>query len=127
MSRARVSILVYGAYLTGAGVMMGVFPHLLMAIARIPDAHDFWVRIAGALCFAMGLKALQNSTLESAYLFRFDNVTRSIAATFMVILVCLGIAPKIILVLSALEYGSSLWTELAIRADKRSPVRTVVA
>ena len=45
----------------------------------------------------------------------------------MVILVLTGIAPAIILVLAALDYGGALWTELALRADKRSPVRTVVA
>jgi hypothetical protein len=45
----------------------------------------------------------------------------------MVVLVLLGIAPKIILVLAALDYGGALWTELAIRADKRSAVSTAVA
>ncbi|MGA2848907.1 MAG: hypothetical protein ABSE46_07930 [Terracidiphilus sp.] len=127
MSRARVSIVVYGAYLAAAGVVMGLFPDALMALARITDTHDFWVRIAGVLSFVVGIKAIQNSYVENTTLFRFDNFTRTLAATFMVILVVMGIAPKIILVLSALEYGSSIWTELAIRADKRRPVRAMVA
>jgi hypothetical protein len=106
---------------------MGLIPHVLMVIARIPDDHSFWVRIAGILAFVLGIKGVQNSTLENASLFRFDNFTRTFAGTYMVVLVLLGIAPKIVLVLSVLEYGGSLWTELAIRADKRSPVRTAVA
>jgi len=127
MSRARVSIIVYGTYLAAAGAVMGLIPHVLMVIARIPDDHSFWVRIAGILAFVLGIKGVQNSTLENASLFRFDNFTRTFAGTYMVVLVLLGIAPKIVLVLSVLEYGGSLWTELAIRADKRSPVRTAVA
>ena len=127
MSRARMSIIVYGTYLAAAGAVMGLITHVLMVIARIPDDHSFWVRIAGILAFVLGIKGVQNSTLENASLFRFDNFTRTFAGTYMVVLVLLGIAPKIVLVLSVLEYGGSLWTELAIRADKRSPVRTAVA
>jgi len=83
--------------------------------------------MAGILAFALGIKAIQNSTAENASFFRFDNVTRTIAATFMVILVSFGIAPKIILVFAAIDYGGALWTERALRTETRNPVRSVVA
>ena len=127
MSRARVSILVYGTYMASGGLVMLLMPHVLLALARIPNDYSFWLRFTGVTCFAIGAKALQNSALDSPYLFRFDNFTRTFAATSMVIMVLTGIAPKIILVLASLDFGSSIWTELALRADKRSPVRTAAA
>lgn len=127
MSRARLSIIVYGAYLAGAGVVLALIPNVLMDLARIPEDHGFWVRVAGVLAFVLGIKGIYNSTAENAVFFRFDNLTRTIAGTFMVILVVLGIAPKIILLLAAVDYGGALWTELAIRADQRSAVRTAIA
>jgi len=108
-------------------VVLALIPNVLMALVGIPEDHGFWVRIAGVLAFVLGVKGIHNSTAENAAFFRFDNFTRIFAGTFMVILVLLGIAPKIILLLAALDYGGSLWTELALRADKRSAVRTVVA
>jgi hypothetical protein len=127
MSRARVSIIVYGAYLASAGVVLALIPNVLMALVGLPEDHGFWVRMAGVLAFVLAVKGIHNSTAENAAFFRFDNFTRAFAGTFMVVLVLLGIAPKIILVLAALDYGGALWTELAIRADNRSAIHTVVA
>jgi hypothetical protein len=127
MSRARLSIIVYGAYLATAGAVLGLVPNILMALVGIPEDHGFWVRIAGILAFVLGVKGIHNSSAENPTFFRFDNFTRSFAATCMVVLVLSGIAPKIILVLAAIDYGGSLWTELAIRADKRKTVLTVIA
>ena len=127
MSRARVSIIVYGAYLASAGVVLALIPNVLMALAGLPEDHSFWVRMAGVLAFVLAVKGIHNSTAENATFFRFDNYTRTLAGTFMVALFLLGIAPKIILVLAALDYGGALWTEIAIRADKGSAVRTVAA
>jgi hypothetical protein len=127
MSRARVSIIVYSAYLAATGLLLALIPNVILALVRLPEDHGFWVRMAGILAFALGIKAIQNSTAENASFFRFDNVTRTIAATFMVILVSFGIAPKIILVFAAIDYGGALWTERALRTETRNPVRSVVA
>jgi hypothetical protein len=127
MSRARVSIVIYGFYMAIGGLSMLLIPNLVLPLAGIPFDHGFWVRFAGLLCFVVGAKAIQNSAAEIPFVFRFDNFTRTFAATTMVILVVTGIAPKIILVLASLDYGSSIWTELALRADKRNPVRIAAA
>lgn len=127
MSKARVSIIVYGAYLATAGLVLALIPNVLLTLARIPDDHGFWVRIAGVLAFVLGIKGIHNSSAENPKFFQFDNFTRGFAGTFMVALVILGIAPKIILLLAAIDYGGSLWTALAIRVDKRNAVLAPVA
>ena len=87
MSKARVSIIVYGTYLATAGAVLGLIPNVLMALARIPEDHGFWVRIAGILAFVLGIKGIHNSSAENPSFFRFDNFTRTFAGTFMVMLV----------------------------------------
>jgi hypothetical protein len=127
MSRARVSIIVYGVYLATAGAGLALIPNVLLTLARIPEDYCFWARLAGCLALVLAVKGIHNSTAENARFFRFDNFTRTFAATFMLVLVILGIAPKIILLLAAVDYGGAAWTELAIQADKRNPVRASVA
>ena len=127
MSRARLSIIVYGVYLATAGAGLALIPNVILTLARIPDDYCFWARLAGCLALVLAVKGIHNSTAENATFFRFDNYTRTFAATFMVALVVLGIAPKIILLLAAVDYGGAIWTELAIRADKRNPIPAMVA
>lgn len=127
MSKARVSIIVYGVYLAGAGLVLAFVPNLLMSLVGISGDRCFWARIAGCLAFVLGVKGIHNSSAENATFFQFDNFTRTFAATFMVALVIAGIAPKVILALAALDYTGAIWTALAIRADKRSAVPTAVA
>ena len=127
MSRARVSITIYGAYMAIGGLLMLLVPNLLLPLAGIPFDHGFWVRFAGLLCFVVGAKAIQNSAAENRSLFHFDSFTRTFAAATMTILVVTGIAPKIILLLASLDILSTIWTEIALRADKRNPVRVTIA
>jgi hypothetical protein len=127
MSKARLSIIVYGVYLASAGLVLALIPDVLMNLVGITGDRCFWARIAGCLAFVLGIKGIYTSSAENVSFFRFDNFTRTFAATFMVILVLTGIAPKIILALAAADYCGALSTEIAIRADKRSPVPTPVA
>ena len=127
MSKARVTIIAYGVYLATAGLVLAFIPNVLMNLVGIPDDRCFWARLAGCLAFVLGIKGIYNSSAENFAFFRFDNFTRTFAATFMVILVITGIAPKIILALAAADYCGALSTEIAIRADKRSAVPTPVA
>ncbi len=127
MSNARVSIIAYEVYHAIAGAVLALIPNTLMALVGIPEDHSFWARIVGLLAFVLGVKGLYISSAENTSFFRFDNFARAFAGTVMVILVLSGTAPKIILVLAAIDYGGSLWTELALRADKRGPVRTAIA
>ena len=69
MSRARLSIIVYGAYLATAGVVLALIPNVLMALVGIPDDHGFWVRLVGALALVLGVKGIYNSTAGKPCIF----------------------------------------------------------
>jgi hypothetical protein len=120
MSQARLSIIVYAIYLATAGLVLALIPNVLLPLVGLPPTSEVWVRLCGSLAFVLGLKGLQNSRFEIVPMIQFDVYTRSLVGTFLVVLVLIGIAPPIFLVLSALDYGGALWTQLAIRSDRRA-------
>ena len=127
MSNARVSIVVYAIGLGAFGLAMAFIPNVILSLLGVPTTSELWIRLFGVVVFIVALKAYRFSPLENESMFQFDIYTRSLFATFVVILVLIGHAPPILLLLSAADYGSSIWTWLAIRADRRSAARTVVA
>jgi hypothetical protein len=54
-----------------------------------------------------------------------DVYTRSLFATFLLGCVLLDMAPRILLFWTVIDYAGALWTELALRADKRA-AQTVI-
>ena len=119
MSRARLSIVVYGAYPVTAGLILALIPNVLLSLVGLPEAHDVWIRLCGSLALVLGAKGIQNSKAEYAPGFQFDVYTRTFVATFLVILVLIRMAPPVILPLAAVDYAGAVWTELALRADRR--------
>jgi hypothetical protein len=127
MSRARLSIFIYSIYLAGGGLAMVIIPNVILSLVGHPTTSEPWVRLFGALAFVLAAKGFNYSRLEIQSMFQFDVYTRSFFATVLLILVLIGIARPILLVWTVVDYGAALWTALAIRADKRSAVRTVAA
>ena len=120
MSRARISIIVYSIYLAIAGAGIALVPNLILPLVGLPTANQVWARLAGCLALVLALKELQNSRYEIVPTFQLDVYTRSFFATFLVVLVLLRIAAPIFLLLTTFDYGGALWTQWAIRADRRS-------
>jgi len=127
MSKARMSIFIYSIYLSAGGLAMMLIPNQMLALVGHPPTHEPWVRLFGALAFVLAAKGFNYSPLEIRPLFQFDVFTRSFFATVLLVLVLIGEARPILLIWTVIDYGAALWTELAIRADKRAGVPTAVA
>jgi hypothetical protein len=119
VSRARLSIVFYSIYLAGFGAVTALMPNLVLMLAHQPQSTQIWVRLCGVLTFVLGAKELLNSRLEIAWLFQLTVYTRWFVATVITILVLFAHAPPILLVLAAIDYGAALWTQIAIRSDRR--------
>jgi len=54
MSRAAKSLLVFGVYLTGLGMLLLIFPNVLLRIFGVPATNEIWIRVNGmfVICFA---------------------------------------------------------------------------
>jgi hypothetical protein len=119
MSNARLSIVTYAIGLGAFGLIMALFPNLMLSVLHVPATTEIWIRLFGVVVFIVALKAFRFSHLENRAMFQFDIYTRSLFATFLLVLVLLHYAQPILLLLCAGDYGSSLWTAIALRADRR--------
>ena len=126
MSRARLSIFIYSIYLASGGLAMALIPNVILSLVGHPTTNEPWVRLFGALAFVLGAKGFNYSKLDIESMFQFDVYTRSFFASFLLVLVLIGYARPILLVWTVVDYSAALWTALAIRADRRSAVRTAV-
>ena len=126
MSRASQSIYIYGIYLALGGLAMALIPNLILSLVGLPTTSEPWIKLFGALAAVLGAKGFNYTKLhiESN---QFDVYTRSFFASFLLILVLIGKAHPILLVWTVIDYGAALWTELAIRADRRAAARTAAA
>ncbi len=126
MSRAGMSIFIYAIYLAVGGALMILIPNVVLTLIGHPTTNEPWVRLFGALAMLLGIKGLHYSRLKIESMFQLDVYTRTLFASVLLVLVLIGIARPILLILSIIDYGASLWTQWAIWADKRSP-RSAVA
>jgi hypothetical protein len=125
MSKARMSITIYGIYLATGGAIVAFIPNVLLSIVGLPPTHEVWIRLFGCLALVLGLKGVQNSRAEVPEIFQMDVYTRSLFATFLLGCVLLDMAPRILLFWTVIDYSGALWTQLALRADKRAALAPV--
>jgi hypothetical protein len=120
MSKARFSIFIYSIYLASGGAVMAFIPNVILTLVGHPTTSEPWIRLFGALAMVLGLKGLHYQRLDIESMFQLDVYTRSFFATFLLVLVLMGIAQPILLVWTVVDYGAALWTQVAIWSDKRA-------
>ena len=120
MSYARISVFYYSLYLAGSGAVIAFAPNFVLGLVGLPPTNEAWIRIAGFLALALGSKGVHNSQFENRAQFQFDNYTRGSFGTFAAVLVALDMAPPILWILVLPDYLGVIWTQLALRADKKA-------
>lgn len=120
MSKAKLSVVVFGLYLifvVGLGFMF--IPHSLLNLFGLSAGDDFWVRFAGMLATIIGAYYLlaARAEIESFYLWTVP--ARYYAAAFMVLMVVLGKIGPVLLLFAAIDAASATWTWVATRTTQR--------
>lgn len=119
MSRAALSMLVFGIYMALEGAALLVAPQVLTGMFGLPAPADVWARIVGIALLVFALYYVMTARAEVTPFFRFTVVGRTFQFLLFVGLVALGGFPAILLGASAVELASGLWTWWALRADAR--------
>ena len=117
MSRAAISLLVYGIYLAFLGLGFLIMPNMLLAIFGMPATDEVWIRVAAMLLLILAYYDLQAARNELTPFFRFSAHARASVILFFVVFVVLGFVQPIILLLAALDLFAALWTAWALRSE----------
>jgi len=117
MSRAGISVLLFGIYACATGLILITVPNLLLGLLHLPLVTDVWIRVAGGLVTVIGAYYTAAALGNVRPFFRWSVPVRmGLVATF-VIFVLLGLVKPVLLLFGAIELASAIWTAVALRAD----------
>ena len=115
MSKARLSVVVFGLYLVfvvGLGFML--VPQVPLNLFGLGAGDDFWVRFAGMLSFIIGVYYLLAARAEMESFYFWTVPARYFAAAFMLLMVVLGKIGSVLLLFAAIDAATATWTWIAV-------------
>jgi uncharacterized membrane protein HdeD (DUF308 family) len=115
MSRAAISILVFGIYILLNGIMMIVAPNAFLATLHQPPTQEPWLRVFGAVVFVLGLYYVQAARQEVVPFFRFTTWGRPLLLLILVSFAILRMVPPVIVLFGVIDAAGAIWTALALR------------
>jgi hypothetical protein len=113
--RPMNSIWVFGCYMMGLGVCLASAPNLVMGLLRLPETHEPWPRILGALLVVFGAYYV---VAYRERLVAFARVTvpgRLALAAFCIVLVVLQQVRWTLLLAIAVDMAGAIWTAIELR------------
>jgi hypothetical protein len=117
MSRAAVSIIVYGIYYLVAGLNYVVLPDLALKLFGFPLEGTWILRIAGVLLGLHGYFYVQAARQELAPYFRWTVHGRIAAFVVFAALAALSLAQPMLILFGVIDLVGAIWTWLALRTS----------
>lgn len=114
MRNAGLSVLLFGAYLFVLGTILLLLPNVLLAIFRIPDTDEVWIRILGGVLIALGYLYIQGGRAAAVWFLRASVLARTGVAAVLFGLVLVGDAPRVIALFGVVDIAAAVWTAYAL-------------
>jgi hypothetical protein len=115
MSRAGISILVFGIYILINGITLMAAPNVMLETLHQRPTQEPWLRVFGAVVFVLGLYYIQAARQEVVAFFRFTTWGRPLLLAILLLLVVLRMVPPIMLLFGVIDVAGAIWTATAIR------------
>ncbi len=125
MSRAAVSLLAFGLYLAGGGLLLMVAPALVCRVLTLDAPQGVWVRITGMFFAILAYYCICAAREEQTAFMRWSVRTRPTTLVFLAACVATQVVQPIILLFGVIDVAAAVWTALALRADARSGVASL--
>lgn len=121
MSRAALSVFIFGIYLIFLGITFLFFPEMMFAILAEPNPPDVVSRVLG-MVFVLFSYIYIRSALDDGEgmvkFFMWTVHTRASVIVFLIIFAALGLTSPIIIVFGVIDLAAAIWTFWALRKDK---------
>jgi hypothetical protein len=121
MSRAGVSLAVFGGYLIVLGLLLAAAPNAVLGAFGFPPPSDPWVHVLGCVVFTLGGYYVAAARQEVTPLFGWSVRGRAVVFVAFGGLVAAGIAPPMLALFGTVDLAAAAWTHLALRADAAAP------
>ena len=112
MSKAALSMFVFGIYVIVLGVILMVIPNVLLAIFGLPATTEVWIRVMGMLVIILGYYYIRASKNEKEMIsfYRWSVHARSSVIIFFIIFVLFGLVKPILILFGVVDLAGAIWT-----------------
>lgn len=116
MNPAAKSVLVFALYLVVVGLGLLLAPNPFLAPLGFPPAADeSWLRVLGVLVLCLAAYYCAAARANLTAFFRWTVFVRTGVCLAFGTLVILGLAPKPLALLGAVDLAAALWTAAALK------------
>jgi hypothetical protein len=120
MSNSARSLLVFGVYLIGLGGGLILAPNMMLVIFGISPTTEVWIRVVGMLVLFLGIYDISAAKGSwSGFIALSIPLRMSVIVFFAGFVLLLG-APKMVLLLAAVDFAFALWTWSALVQERRN-------
>jgi hypothetical protein len=119
MSKAAVSVLIFGIYVMSAGLLLIVVPDFVARVFFIDPPADEWARFLGAVVTILGFYYIYCARTEATGFFRATLYGRPGALVAAVAFVMLGYFKPGLILVGVIDTCGAIWTWWALRQDAR--------
>ncbi len=129
MSKAALSVFVFGLYLIVLGIVLLVAPNFLLQLFFLPATTEVWPRVVGMLVLFLGFFYMQAARKELTDFIRWTIYPRASVILFFAAFVSLGLAAAPLLLFGIVDAVGAIVTARALRSAKieqGAPARAII-
>jgi hypothetical protein len=118
MSKAAISVFVFGCYILVNAVVLLAAPNLMLSTLRLEPTREPWLRLLGLMTLALSFYYIQAAREELTAFFRLTMWGRAIILVGTIGLAAAGLVPPAIVIFGVIDAAGGLWTAAALRPAK---------
>jgi hypothetical protein len=115
MSKAGMSVMVFGVYLVILGAVLVAVPNLLLGVFGLPATGEVWIRVAGMLVLCLAFYYTQAARHELRGFFGWTVYVRCFVFVCLAAYAVLGLARPTLALFGVIDLLGALWTAMALR------------
>lgn len=117
MSKSAKSVLFFSYYLFVIGLELLFIPNYFTKTAQLPEAHEPYIRVVGALALILGLYYHQSAKHELTPFLKTTILGRVFYFLSAVGLVIFKIAPPVFIAFGVVDLFGAIWTWQALKGE----------
>ena len=120
MSRAALSIFIFGIYLIFLGITFLFFPELMFTILAEPNPPDVVSRVLGMIFLFLAYYFIRAALDEEGMkkFFMWTVQTRALVIIFLIVYVVLELVSPLIILFGVIDLAFAVWTFWELRKEK---------
>lgn len=119
MTYSAKTVFYFGIYLFFEGIILLFIPNTLLAVSGLPTANEVWIRFFGMTLAILGYYYVRGAQKGLVDFFYWTVQVRIAQFFVLIVFVVFAIVHPMLLVFSAVECVSGLWTWLALKYQKK--------